>query len=158
MLAPPVARAFHALRALLTRRPALIALDPVFAGTSRGATLNGEPSRLIDLSTSGVQLVSPGRLRPTQGFRLTLLDEKRKTRLHAVVAWATLQGTTAAPSYRAGAQFVDSDYEAIDAYCRRYGSGQNQLFVMPSPTIVPSDPAPVLSGAAESRRQARRSA
>jgi len=218
--------AFHALRAILTRLPTLIALDPMFAATSRGATLiarvkadpslasadirlllidrveqflrllevsgetagaaviavsrelewcgtrlaprfeigeaaratlNGEPSRLIDLSTSGVQLVTPGRLRPSQGFRLTLVDEKRKTRLHAVVAWAILEGTTAAPSYRAGARFIDSDYEAIDAYCRRYGSGKNQLFVVPPAEIVAPDRAlssPSAAGSSQLPRSA----
>jgi hypothetical protein len=95
------------------------------------AALNGEPAQLVNMSASGVQVIFAGRLRPTQGFRLTLQDEERETRLQAVVAWSTLQGSGTRPKYRAGAQFVDSDPQVIEAYCLRYGTIPDRVFVIP---------------------------
>jgi hypothetical protein len=105
---------------------------PRFALTADAqAVVNGEPSQLVNLSGTGVQLISPRRLRPTQRFRLTLLPDEHEARLQAVVAWSTLQGSGAIPTYRAGAEFVDSDRQVIDAYCRRYGTSADQIFVIP---------------------------
>jgi len=189
-----------ALQLVLTRRPDVIALDPAFTATSRGAALitrvrseaevastdlrllsiddragfirrlqelpaspdaalsslsrplewcgtrrtrrfaitaeapaavNGEPTQLVNLSASGVQLISSGRLRPTQAFRLTLSDEEREARLQAVVAWSTFEGSGSAPAYRAGAEFVDSDQEIIEVYCKQYGTSLDQILVAP---------------------------
>jgi hypothetical protein len=186
---------------IVTSRPELIALDPLFAGTPRGATLiakvrsdarlemteirllmveeaahvaalrdlsttrqtspatmiaslsrpldwcgtrravrvpiapdapaavNGEPTLLVNLSTSGVQVISAGRLRPAEGFRLTLSSDQLEVRMQAIVAWSMLQGSTAAPCYRAGASFVRCDERAIQAFCRRYGREADQLFL-----------------------------
>jgi hypothetical protein len=190
----------RAFKTIATLRPTIIALDPLFAGTGRGATLiarvkadetlaaadirlltiegtgksielrdpaatpetvisclsrqldwcgtrraarfpigpeapavvNGEPGRLVNLSTTGVQIIFPSRLRPAQGFRLTLVNDELESRMQAVVAWSTLQGSGAAPSYRAGAEFVQSDRRAIEAYCERYGMDPDHLFVMRS--------------------------
>ena len=197
----------NALQTILTRPPEVIALDPLFAATSRGAMLiaqvkaapglastemrllvvesragfvrllrgsnpspdvaicalsrpldwcgtrraqrfaiaadapaavNGEPSQLVNLSATGVQLVSPSRLRPTQGFRLTLSAEDREACLHAVVAWSTFEGFGVAAAYRAGAAFVDSDQLMIEEYCRRYGTSTDWIFVVPPDCGAPS--------------------
>lgn len=194
------ADALWAFHTIATRCPTAIVLDPLFAGTSRGATLiaqvradarlagaeiriliaddpaqiaalqdpaasvetviasmsrlldwcgtrralrfpieaeapaslDGVPTQLVNLSITGVQLLSIGRLRPAQGFRLTLVDDDLELRLQAIVAWCTLQGSTSAPSYRAGAAFLDSNQRAIEAFCRRYGKEPDQLFVAPA--------------------------
>jgi hypothetical protein len=145
LLAVEDAAKFAALRDETTLRPAnpaaLIALlsRPLdWCGTRRAtrvaitpdapAAVNGEPTRLVNLSISGVQVLSAGRLRPAQGFRLTLVNDQLEVRMHAVVAWSTLQGSTAAPWYRAGASFVRSDQRAIESFCRRYGREPEQLF------------------------------
>lgn len=199
--------AITALQIILSRPPKIVALDPLFAATSRGATLiahaksnpdlaltdmrllaidsragfvrllrgsdpspdvaicalslpldwcgtrraqrftitgdapaavNGEPSRLVNLSATGVQLVSPSRLHPTQRFRLTLSAEDRETRLHAVVAWSNFEGFGAAAAYRAGAEFVDADQLMIEEYCQRYGTSTDQIFVVPPDCRTPS--------------------
>jgi len=98
------------------RRAERFALNP-----DAPAAVNGEATQLVNLSATGVQLVSPSRLRPAETFRLTLQHPEREARLHAVVAWCSLQGSGSAPTYRAGASFVESDRAVIEAYCQRYG-------------------------------------
>jgi hypothetical protein len=193
-----------ALQTILQRRPDVIAMDPTFAATSRGATLiagvrsnantaeadlrvlmieerdefarllqeptrspeealtsvsrpldwcgtrraprypiatdapaavNGETSQLVNLSATGVQLISPGRLRPNQTFRLTLQDEDGEARLNAIVMWCALQGSAAGPRYRAGAQFVEADHPIVGMYCDRYGRTPDRLFAVPEGAV-----------------------
>jgi hypothetical protein len=107
-----------------TRRAVRVPITP-----DAPAAINGEPTLLVNLSTSGAQILSAGRLRPAEGFRLTLVNDTRAVRMQAVVAWSTLQGSTAAPCYRAGALFLRSDERAIQAFCRRYGRDADPLFV-----------------------------
>jgi hypothetical protein len=96
------------------------------------AAVNGQPSQIVNLSATGVQLVSSSRLHPSQGFRLTLSAEDRETRLNAVVAWSTFEGLGESAAYRAGATFVDSDVAMIEEYCRRYGTSIDKVFVVPN--------------------------
>jgi hypothetical protein len=95
------------------------------------ATVNGEPSQLVNLSATGVQLISPARLRPDQGFRLALQDDDGEARLHAVVMWCSLQGSAAGPKYRAGARFVEHGHRIVGVYCDRYGKSPDRLFAVP---------------------------
>jgi PilZ domain len=194
-----------ALQTILQRRPDVIAMDPTFAATTRGATLiaavrsnantaqadlrvlmieerdefarllqeptrspeealtsvsrpldwcgtrraprypiateapaavNGEVSQLVNLSATGVQLISAGRLRPNQSFRLTLQDDEgEEARLNAIVMWCALQGSAAGPRYRAGAQFVEADHPMVGMYCNRYGKGPDRLFAVPEGAV-----------------------
>jgi len=87
--------------------------------TGAKALVNGEPIEVVDLSTTGIRLVSRVRLRPTEEFRLTLvLDDNRVLRLRAVTAWSTLQTGAAGLAYRAGAKFVGVDPERVAPYCQ----------------------------------------
>jgi hypothetical protein len=110
-----------------TRRSQRFAIAP-----DARVTVNGEPVQIVNLSATGVQLVSTSRLRPTQGFKLTLSAEDREARLNAVVAWSTFEGLGASAAYRAGAKFVDSDPAVIEEYCRRYGTSGDRVFVVPT--------------------------
>jgi hypothetical protein len=178
-----------ALNAIVTRRPAVIAVDEQFAATARGAALiarvradelladtsvrvltlesdaekvqllqdcadapeatvlalsrplnwcgtrhalrypmipgaralvNGEACQVVNLSATGVHLVSPSRLRPTEEVRLVLVREEDKIvlRVRAVIAWATLEIRPGGLSYRAGARFVGADSARIAAFCQ----------------------------------------
>jgi hypothetical protein len=93
--------------------------------------LDGQRAQLVNLSASGVQVVSSSRLRPSQRFRLTLAADNQEMRLNAVVAWSTFEGLGPEASYRAGASFVDSDASQIEEFCRRYGKCGDQVFVVP---------------------------
>lgn len=110
-----------------TRRSARFLIAP-----DAPAVINGVRSRLVDLSTTGVQLISPDRLRPDQAIRLTLVNDEFESRMRAVVAWCTFQAIGQAPSYRAGAVFVESDQRVIEGYCRRYGLDANQAIFTPA--------------------------
>jgi len=109
-----------------TRRTARFLIAP-----DAPAVINGVRSRLVDLSTTGVQLISPDRLRPDQAIRLTLVNDELESRMRAVVAWCTFQAIGPSPVYRAGAAFVESDQRVIEGYCRRYGLDADRGFVIP---------------------------
>jgi hypothetical protein len=82
--------------------------------------VDGERSRLVNLSTTGAQLVVNVRIQPRQRVRLTLIDDKWEKRLNAVVAWSTIEMAQSAVMYRAGVTFVDPDADAIAAFCVRH--------------------------------------
>lgn len=180
----------RALRVILERRPKVVALDPSFAATARGAALiarvradptlatvdlrvltedetnlpvllgqplnsvdeatitkasrpldqygtrraprfamksdtvtivNGEPSRLVNLSITGAQVLCPVRLQPNQGIRIVLLDGDRETRLRGSIAWSALEFAGADSNYRAGVEFTDRDDQRLEVYCLRCG-------------------------------------
>ena len=81
--------------------------------------VDGERSRLVNLSINGAQLVVPARIQPRQGVRLTLVDAKMEQRFRARVAWATVELAQSTVEYRAGIIFVDPDASAIEAFCLR---------------------------------------
>jgi hypothetical protein len=84
------------------------------------ALVNGEACQVVNLSATGVHLVSPSRLRPTEEVRLVLVREEDKIvlRVRAVIAWATLEIRPGGLSYRAGARFVGADSARIAAFCQ----------------------------------------
>ena len=81
--------------------------------------VDGERSRLVNLSVSGAQLVLPARVQPRQHLRLTLVDKTCERRFRALVAWSTVELADSMVKYRAGVSFVDPDPNAIDAFCIR---------------------------------------
>jgi hypothetical protein len=84
--------------------------------------VDGERSRLVNLSITGAQLVLPGRVQPRQSVLLTLMDEKAEKRYRALVAWSTVELAQSMVKYRAGVSFVDPDAGAIEAFCVRNAS------------------------------------
>jgi hypothetical protein len=84
--------------------------------------VDGERSRLVNLSITGAQLVLPARLQPRQSIRVTLLDKSSHTRFHAVVAWSTVELANSLMKYRVGVSFIDPpEASVIEAFCVRYG-------------------------------------
>lgn len=186
-----------ALEVIVAQRPKVVALDPAFATTSRGAALiarvkadpqlaavdvrllsedetqlpvllghsaasievamatasrpldrcgtrraprfrmqpdativvNGESSRLVNLSATGAQLLCPLRLQPDQSVRLVLADGTTETRLRARVAWSSLEVAGAAIKYRAGVDFADPVVQKIEEYCLRYATSLEHAFI-----------------------------
>lgn len=82
--------------------------------------VDGERSRLVNLSATGAQLVLPARVQPRQSVRLTLIGEKAEKRFSALVAWSTVELAHSAVKYRAGVNFIDPDAVAIEAFCLRH--------------------------------------
>ena len=82
--------------------------------------VDGNPATLLDLSTSGAQVISPTILRPNQRVRVALTDDTRVLRFNASIAWAAFEIPRSGPQYRAGIEFVDADGAAIDAFCTKH--------------------------------------
>ena len=81
--------------------------------------VDGERSRLVNLSITGAQLVLPARVQPRQSVLLTLIDATAEKRFRALVAWSTVELAQSMVKYRAGVSFVDPDATVIEAFCRR---------------------------------------
>jgi CheY-like chemotaxis protein len=83
--------------------------------------LDGNPVSLIDLSTSGAQVVSGTILRPNQKVRVTIPHDDTAVRGRGTIAWAKfeLPKPSAAPVYRAGVEFIEIDPAFVEAFSTR---------------------------------------
>jgi len=84
------------------------------------AMVDGSKAIVVDLSTVGAQVNSPGTLRPAQRARITLSDEAGLLRLVGTVVWVSLQMLPGSNRYIAGLEFVDADAAAVDAFIGRH--------------------------------------
>ncbi len=83
--------------------------------------VDGNLAILVDLSTSGAQVLSPTVLKPNQRVRMALSDEHSSVRFNASVAWASFEiPKNVNPRYRAGIEFIDADKSAVNAYLARH--------------------------------------
>ena len=83
--------------------------------------VDGKSATLVDLSTIGAQVVSPGALKPNQKIPMALVDKEANLRFNASVAWTSFEiPPSSGPRYRAGVEFVDADPVAVDAFCERH--------------------------------------
>ena len=81
--------------------------------------IDGQRSHLVNLSTSGAQVVVSARVQPPQTLRFTLVDETEETRLRARVAWSNMELGHGIVRYRAGIAFLDANPDLLEAFCRR---------------------------------------
>jgi hypothetical protein len=83
--------------------------------------LDGNPASVIDLSTTGAQVLSTTILRPNQKVRVSIPHDDFVMRFRGAIAWAKfeLPQASAAPRYRAGIEFTDADSAAVDAFCNK---------------------------------------
>ena len=84
--------------------------------------VDGNPAKLVDISTLGAQVISAAALKPNQRFRIGLTDEHGDIRIRGSVAWAFFEITPEGPRYRAGIEFLDANASAVDAYISRHKS------------------------------------
>ncbi|PYR37842.1 MAG: hypothetical protein DMF89_20460 [Acidobacteria bacterium] len=83
--------------------------------------VDGNRSSLIDLSTSGAQVVSQIVLKPNQRVRMSFYDDHGTVRVGAMIAWASFEmPPDSGPRYRVGLEFVAADPRAIEAYLLRH--------------------------------------
>jgi hypothetical protein len=85
--------------------------------------LDGNPATVIDLSAFGAQVTSPTVLRPNQKVRISIPSDEYVMRFRGSIAWAKFElpkVPDAAPQYRAGVEFTDSDPAAIEGFCDRH--------------------------------------
>lgn len=75
--------------------------------------VDGNPATLVNMSTTGAQVISPTILRPNQRVRVWLPDPVRPIRFSAIVAWAAFEMPPGKVHYRAGLEFFDADPDVV---------------------------------------------
>ena len=68
--------------------------------------VNGENGTLVNLSSTGAQLLVHMRLRPSEPLRLALIDSDSEVKVRGVVAWSSVEPSNGALAYRAGVEFI----------------------------------------------------
>jgi hypothetical protein len=84
-----------------------------------GVIVNGENGTLVNLSSTGAQLLVHMRLRPSEPLRLALVDSDSEVKVRGVVAWSSVESSNGALAYRAGVEFINPDALSLDAFCVR---------------------------------------
>jgi hypothetical protein len=99
-----------------TRRAARFAMAPKVT-----VMVDGKQATLVDLSTVGAQVVSPGVLKPNQRVAVAVIDEDGGARCNAIVTWTKFEvRPTGGAVYRAGIDFENADGPLVDAFCARH--------------------------------------
>jgi len=85
------------------------------------ALVDGHTATVVDLSTTGAQVVSSKVLKPNQLVRVSLSDKEQVLRLDACIAWSSFEmPAVGEPRYRAGIEFLDANASALRAYSQRH--------------------------------------
>jgi hypothetical protein len=84
-----------------------------------GVIVNGENGKLVNLSSTGAQLLVHMRLRPSEPLRLALIDSDAEVKVRGVVAWSSVESDNGTLAYRAGVEFINPDAMSLDAFCVR---------------------------------------
>jgi hypothetical protein len=81
--------------------------------------INGTPVRVVDLSVTGAQIVSPLVLRLGESVHVMLTRDDDVIECAAGIVWGGFEITqsTLVPSFRAGINFRDADRFAIERIC-----------------------------------------
>jgi hypothetical protein len=83
--------------------------------------VDGNPAALVDISTVGVQVLSPKLLRPNQRVRIALAEGTSTIRCDGAIAWASFEMPKGqSPRYRAGIEISGADGKAVNAYVERH--------------------------------------
>jgi hypothetical protein len=83
--------------------------------------LDGNPSKVIDMSTIGAQALCPKSLRPDQKIRVTIFGDGDVARFRGSIAWARFElVASGSPHYRVGIEFIDADANWIDLFCQKH--------------------------------------
>ena len=83
--------------------------------------VDGNAAALIDLSTVGVQIMSPTVLKPNQRVRVVIGDAKNQIKCAGSIAWAAFEMPKGmATRYRAGVDFgTTADAKALDGFAKK---------------------------------------
>jgi len=84
-------------------------------------TVDGNTAALVDLSTVGVQVVSPTILKPNQRVRVIVGDAKNPIKCAGSIAWAAFEMPKGqATRYRAGIDFgTNADASSLDGFAKK---------------------------------------
>ena len=90
---------------------------------SVNVTIDGAPSALVDLSTTGAQVLSPRAVRPDHSVQLMLPNDNGGLSCQARVVWVAIEHARDPKHsmYRAGIQFRDVDAPEFEAFFSKHG-------------------------------------
>jgi hypothetical protein len=94
--------------------------------------INGTPVRIVDLSLTGAQILSPAVLRLGDSVHVMLASDADIVQCDAGIVWGTFDmiGLSSAPLFRAGLSFKDADRRAIERLCiDRHRTGPDGPFL-----------------------------
>jgi hypothetical protein len=85
-------------------------------------TIDGNTASLVDVSTVGVQVISPTILKPNQRVRVLLGEARHQVKCSGSVAWAAFEMPKGLPTrYRAGIDFgTAADIAGINAFSKKH--------------------------------------
>ena len=98
-----------------------------FRGPSRGARrvsfradiavqIDGNPGKLVDLSMTGAQVLTPAAINPNRLVSVTLPLGDSALSCKAKVAWSRLEPRSGQLWYRAGVQFTTADQQGLESF------------------------------------------
>jgi hypothetical protein len=83
--------------------------------------IDGTPSKLIDLSTTGAQVLCPAAMKPNRMVKLTLPLGDKTVSCKGKVMWARLEPSKGGQLwYRAGMSFTTVDEKGVEAFLKRH--------------------------------------
>src|SRR6185436_15318818 len=101
--------------------------DPAYRGPARGAKrvaistevevqIDGTEGKLIDLSVTGAQVLTPFSMKPNRLVKLTMPMGDSLIACKAKVMWSRLEPKSGQLWYRAGVSFTSADQYALEAF------------------------------------------
>jgi hypothetical protein len=105
--------------------------EPVFRGPARGAKrvliksqvdiqIDGTEGKLIDLSMTGAQVLTPFSMKPNRLVKITLPMDESLIACKAKVMWSRLEPKAGQLWYRAGVSFTSADQIALETFIRMH--------------------------------------
>ena len=83
--------------------------------------VDGNPAALIDLSSVGVQVISPTVLKPNQRVRVVLGEGKNAVKCSGAIAWAAFEMPKGmATRYRAGIDLTTADAGSLAGFAKKH--------------------------------------
>jgi hypothetical protein len=107
--------------------PSADANEPAYRGPARGAKrvaistevevqIDGTEGKLIDLSVTGAQVLTPFSMKPNRLVKLTMPMGDSLIACKAKVMWSRLEPKSGQLWYRAGVSFTSADQFALEAF------------------------------------------
>lgn len=108
-----------------------LAKEPAFRGPARGAKrvaissqvdiqIDGTEGKLIDLSVTGAQVLTPSSMKPNRLVKVTLPMGDSMIACKAKVMWSRLEPKSGQLWYRAGVSFTGADQFALEAFLKSH--------------------------------------
>jgi hypothetical protein len=102
-----------------------------FRGPARGARriamtsevdiqIDGTPAKLVDLSTTGAQVLTRAAMKPNHLVKVMLQTDEGPSASKAKVMWSRLEPRSGQLWYRAGVAFISADQFVLDAILARH--------------------------------------